>query len=183
MLYYVPNHFYDKSSVITTSSDNIVSRSSLLCGTQNIHLKGKSIIAKDSIVRGDFAKIVIGKYFYLGESSVIRPCSKVLLDKGLAFYPLHIGNYVTIGSNVVSNAKSIGSCVVVGDNVVIGSRVVIRDCVFISSGTVIPDDAIIAPFSYVSGVPYRFIRELPEGTLELFKTNSITKRNQFIPTD
>ncbi len=42
-------------------------------------------------------------------------------DRGLAFFPLNIGDYVSIGDNSVIEAVSIGSYVYIGDGCIIVS--------------------------------------------------------------
>jgi len=79
---------------IQTETGNIVSRQSLIYGSQNIVLSGKSILSPNCILRGDLRRtgsssgssgsggaggtvvIAMGKYCFVGESTVLRPCYK-----------------------------------------------------------------------------------------------------------
>ena len=61
---------------IETATGNRVSRRSVLCGTQNIHLHGKTLIKSGVIVRGDFANVRVGRHCVIGENTVIRPAYK-----------------------------------------------------------------------------------------------------------
>lgn len=90
----------------------------MLCGSQNIVLHGKVIVDKGAIVRGDLANVRTGRYCIISKNSVIRPPFKQF-SKGVAFFPLHIGDHVFIGENSVISAASIGSYVYIGKNVVI----------------------------------------------------------------
>lgn len=92
----------------------------MLCGSQNIVLHGKVIVDKGAIVRGDLANVRTGRYCIISKNSVIRPPFKQF-SKGVAFFPLHIGDHVYIGENSVISAASIGSYVYIGKNVVIVS--------------------------------------------------------------
>ena len=53
--------FFNAKDYISTNSGNTVSRKSVLCGTQNIHLHGKTIISEDTVIRGDLSYIRIGR--------------------------------------------------------------------------------------------------------------------------
>lgn len=99
---------------------NQVNRQTVLCGSQNIVLHGKVIVDKGAIVRGDLANVRTGRYCIISKNSVIRPPFKQF-SKGVAFFPLHIGDHVFIGENSVISAASIGSYVYIGKDVVIVS--------------------------------------------------------------
>lgn len=97
-----------------------VNRQTVLCGSQNIVLHGKVIVDKGAIIRGDLANVRTGRYCIISKNAVIRPPFKQF-SKGVAFFPLHIGDHVYIGDNSVISAASIGSYVYIGKNVVIVS--------------------------------------------------------------
>ena len=93
-----PPIFYNKSEYIQTASGNKVSRQSVLCGSHNISLAGKSIVKPGVILRGDLQMLRIGKFVNIGEESVIRPPYKKWRGGNFAFFPLSIGDHVTIGA-------------------------------------------------------------------------------------
>ena len=157
----LPDTFYNHSDYIETTAGNKVSRQSILCGSQNIVLNGKTIVKNDCIIRGDLANVRIGrqvrgcvssarlwlkfnsfktsrtklqcwlppefeqllsvmaillflpKQCVIGERSVIRPPFKKFM-KGVAFFPLHIGDHVLIEEDCVVNAAQVGSYVHIG---------------------------------------------------------------------
>lgn len=111
---------YNKDEYVETASGNKVSRQTVLCGSQNIVLHGKVIVQSNAIIRGDLANVRTGRYCIISKNSVIRPPFKQF-SKGVAFFPLHIGDHVYIGENSVVSAASIGSYVYIGKNVVIVS--------------------------------------------------------------
>lgn len=63
---------------IETATGNRVSRQSVLCGAQNIHLLGKSVIHQGVVIRGDFANVRMGKHCVISKNCVIRPSFKRL---------------------------------------------------------------------------------------------------------
>jgi len=154
---------YSKAEFIETASGNKVSRQSVLCGSQNIVLNGKTIIMSECIVRGDLANVRIGRFCVLSSRSVIRPPFK-RFSKGGAFFPLHIGDHVFVKEDSIINAAQIGSHVYIGKNCVIGRRSVLKDCCVIADNTVIPPETVVPPFTIMAGSPARVVGELPECT-------------------
>lgn len=157
---------YSKAEYIETASGNKVSRQSVLCGSQNIVLNGKTIIMSDCIIRGDLANVRIGRHCIISSKAVIRPPFKKF-SKGVAFFPLHIGDHVYVGEGSIINAAQIGSYVHIGKNCVIGRRCVLKDCCAIADNTVLPPETVVPPFTLFSGSPGMITSELPECSQDL----------------
>ncbi|KAI1233602.1 hypothetical protein IHE44_0004036 [Lamprotornis superbus] len=201
---------YNKSEYIETASGNKVSRQSVLCGSQNIVLNGKvsagrrlpcarpvpprsprypallsaasltTIVMNDCIIRGDLANVRVGRHCVVKSRSVIRPPFKKF-SKGVAFFPLHIGDHVFIEEDCVVNAAQIGSYVHIGKNCVIGRRCVLKDCCKILDNTVLPPETVVPPFTVFSGCPGLFSGELPECTQELMIDVTKSYYQKFLP--
>eukprot|EP00820_Chromera_velia_P019961 Cvel_28668.t1-p1 / transcript=Cvel_28668.t1 / gene=Cvel_28668 / organism=Chromera_velia_CCMP2878 / gene_product=Dynactin subunit 5, putative / transcript_product=Dynactin subunit 5, putative / location=Cvel_scaffold3797:334-3049(-) / protein_length=175 / sequence_SO=supercontig / SO=protein_coding / is_pseudo=false len=153
--------YYSKNEYITTQSGNKVSRKSVLCGSQNIQLSGKSIIKPGVVLRGDLALLRIGKCVVIGENSVLRPPYK-RYKGGFAYFPMTVGDYVMIGDNSVVSAALIGSFVDIGEDCIICKRCIIKDNAKILPGTVLAPDTVVPPFSVFGGAPGKCVGELPE---------------------
>lgn len=138
----------------------------MLCGSQNIVLNGKTIIQSESIIRGDLANIRIGRHCVISRRAVIRPPFKKF-SKGVAFFPLHVGDHVFINEDTIVNAAHIGSYVYIGKNCVIGRRCVLKDCCMVADNTVLSPETVVPAFSIYSGSPGLFSGELPECTQDL----------------
>ena len=137
---------FNKAEYIETASGNRVSRQSVLCGSQNIILNGKNIVQSEAIIRGDLANVRVGRHCVISSKAVIRPPFKKF-SKGVAFFPLQIGDHVFIGEGSVINAAVVNSYVYIGKNCVIGRRCTIRDCVYIEDGTILPPETVVPTFS------------------------------------
>eukprot|EP00039_Didymoeca_costata_P020232 m.340547 g.340547 ORF g.340547 m.340547 type:complete len:193 (-) comp19364_c0_seq1:44-622(-) len=167
--------FYNKADYIETASGNKISRKSVLCGSGNTRLQGKTIIQSECVIRGDLANVEIGRQCLISERTVIRPPYKLLPKKDdegqvtFAFIPLKIGDSVVIEEDCIINAASIGSFTHIGKNCVIGRRCILKDCSKIADNTVLAPDTVVPPFSEFSGNPGRMTAELPECTKELHK--------------
>jgi len=147
---------YDSNNYMSTSTGNHVSRKSILCGPQNIHLHGKTIIREGAVLRGDLATIRIGRNCIIHGGAVVRPGYK-RYKGGFAFVPMQIGEYVVIGNNSVIEAAAIGTNVVIGNNVIIGRRAIIKDCTVIKDNTVIVADTVVPPFTCFHGIPGKIV--------------------------
>ncbi|XP_047143638.1 dynactin subunit 5 isoform X2 [Hydra vulgaris] len=175
-----PPVMYSKAEYIETASGNKVSRQSVLCGSQNIVLNGKTIIMSECIVRGDLANVRIGRHCVISQRSVIRPPFK-RFSKGGAFFPLHIGDHVFIDEDSIINAAQIGSFVYIGKNCIIGRRCILKDCCAIADNTVLPPDTVVPPFTIMAGSPAQSVGELPECTQENLTELTKCYFQNFIP--
>ncbi|XP_040568725.1 dynactin subunit 5 isoform X2 [Lepeophtheirus salmonis] len=162
----LPDILYKKDAYIETASGNRVSRKSVLCGSQNIILNGKTIVQSDAIVRGDLAHVRVGRHCIISSKSVIRPPFKKF-SKGVAFFPLQIGDHVFVGEGSVINSAFINSYVYIGKNVVIGRRSILKSCCMIEDNTILPPETVVPSFTRYSGSPGKRIGELPECTQDI----------------
>jgi len=176
----LPDTFYNHSDYIETTAGNKVSRQSILCGSQNIVLNGKTIVKNDCIIRGDLANVRIGRQCVIGERSVIRPPFKKFM-KGVAFFPLHIGDHVLIEEDCVVNAAQVGSYVHIGKGSVIGRRCMLKDCCAIAPGSVLPPETVVPAFTVYGGSPAKFVRNLPECTQDLMIDVTKSYYQHFLP--
>lgn len=173
---------YPRSDYITTASGNRVGRGTLLFGSQNITLAGRSVVSQGVILRGDLISLRFGRYVYLDENVLVHPSS--YRSKGQTLHvPLTVGDYVTIGSNTVVRAVAIGSCVTIGEDCVIGNRCILKDYCKLLPGTVLAPDTVVPSFTVFGGKPGRMIAEVPEGDMILLKLAAIRKYNLFLPDD
>lgn len=171
---------FENSQYVETASGNRVSRDAVICGSQNIVLSGKTIIMSHCIIRGDLANIRIGRRCVISEGAVIRPPFKKF-SKGVAFFPLHIGDNVFVGEGAVVNAAQIGSYVHIGRNCVVGRRCVLKDACTLLDNTVLAPETIVPPFSVFGGSPGRLVAELPESTPELMSELTRSYYEHFVP--
>jgi dynactin-5 len=149
-----------------------VSRRADVDGARHVEMKGKSVILSHATVRGDIAKIRMGRYSCIGPHTTVQPSAQN--------QPMSIGSYTRIGSHSVVEAASVGSSVVIGNHVKIGPRVLIKDCCHILDGTVVPPDTVIPPFSLVGGTPSKIIQDMPESTAVIYVEESVQEYTTFV---
>ncbi|XP_047001341.1 uncharacterized protein LOC124618910 [Schistocerca americana] len=172
--------YYNKSEYVETASGNKVSRQTVLCGSQNIVLSGKVIVQSDAIIRGDLANVRAGRHCIISKHAVIRPPFKKF-SKGVAFFPIHMGDHVFVGERSVVNAANVGSYVYIGKNCVIGRRCVLKDCCMIEDDTVLPPETVVPSFTRYAGSPGVCVGELPECTQDLMIEFTRNYYQHFLP--
>jgi len=172
--------YFDSSQYIETASGNKVSRQSVLCGSQNIVINGKTIVMNGCVIRGDLANVRIGRHCIISNRAVIRPAFKKF-SKGVAFFPLHIGDHVLIEEDSVVNAAQVGSYVHIGKNCVIGRRSVLKDCCAIADNTILPPETVVPPFTLYSGSPGKVVSDLPDCTQDLMTDITVNYYQHFKP--
>jgi len=164
-----------RDEYVETATGNKISRSSVLCGTQNIRIQGRSTVETGAVLRGDLAAVKLGKYCLVSSRCVLRPACKIVKHEAMVHFPMVVGDHVFIGEGSVVEATVIGSKVVVGRNCVIGKRCVVKDCVWIKDGTVLAPDTVVAPFSVYEGLPGKLVEELPPSAPDMIQNFIISR--------
>ncbi|XP_044255064.1 dynactin subunit 5 [Tribolium madens] len=177
----LPEINYNKGDYVETASGNKVCRQTVLCGSQNIILQGKVIVQSEAIIRGDLANVRTGRYCIISKEAVIRPPYKKF-SKGVAFFPLVMGDHVFVGERSVVSAAVVGSYVYIGRNCVIGRRCILKDCCVIEDNTVLAPETVVPPFTRYGGSPGMNIGDLPECQADLMVDYTRSYYQHFQPT-
>jgi len=167
------------SAYIETSTGNRVHRKSILCGPQRIRLEGKTTIHSNVMLRGDLAKVSIGKLAHVGANTVLRPCHKVLKNTNFTFFPILIGSYTMVGEDCVISAATIGSYVKIGNNVLINERCIIKDCCEILPNSTLAADTVVPPLAIMGGNPAIIVGHLSESVKTVRKRQAMKLFREF----
>ena len=181
---------HERSTVITTTSGNKISRAAFLCGPQNIRLHGQTLVKAKATIRGDRAPISVGRFCIFGSRSVIKPSAAFVptaaagtAESAASFAPLAIGDFVVVGDGCVVEARKIGSFVLIGEGTVVGNGCIIKDCCRILPGSALPEGMVVPPFSLVSGVPAKIEhKELPCDTAQIIEESCMQEFKRFVVT-
>jgi len=112
---------------------------------------------------------------------VIRPPYKTY--KGVfSYYPMKIGDHVSIGTNSIVEAAQIGSMVEIGKNCIIGRFAIIKDCAKIEDNTIIAPGTVVPSLSIFSGSPGKQIADLPESWVEAVESRAKNRYARFVPS-
>lgn len=134
-------------------------------GLNDIRIDSMTLIEENVIIRGDLGKIQIGPGTILDKNVVLRPCitNPMVPNARIEYKHLQMGANCYIGKNSIVCARSIGSCVYVGEHSIIGDRAEIGSNVKILPHTVIACDTKIPDNCVYGGKPPRYLGEITEG--------------------
>jgi len=174
-------HKYDPNEFINTSNgQHKISKTAQIHGSQQISFVRKCILMNNAIIRGDLSTITMGNHSFIGEKTIVRPCSKIITS-GVTYFPLRIGSHVIINENCIVTAAEIGDFVFVGKNSIIGQSSVIKNCCYIMEDSLLAPDTIAPPFSILGGNPAQIIGKMPVNTSQMMTDLTNELYYKFIP--
>lgn len=106
----------------------------------------------NAVVRGDVHSIRVGAHSNVQDCAVLH---------GMRYlYPVHVGEYVTIGHNATVHGCVVEDCCLIGMGAIVMNNARIGEGSIVAAGAVIPEGMVIPPRSLVTGVPGKVRREL-----------------------
>ena len=116
------------------------------------------------VLRGDIAPIIIGNNTSIQDSSVIH------CDVGVSTI---IGDYVTIGHNVMLHACNIGKASLIGIGAIILDGAEVGEGAIVGAGALVPPNTKIPPYTMVLGIPAKIVRELSKEEIDNLKKHAL----------
>ncbi len=111
----------------------------------------------------------IMKKITIGKGSNIQDGAIVHVDSG---YPVRVGEYVTIGHNVVLHGCTVKDGALIGMGATILNGAVIGEGTLVAAGALVPEGKMIEPGVLVAGVPAKVIRTLTPEEIERSKNGA-----------
>jgi carbonic anhydrase/acetyltransferase-like protein (isoleucine patch superfamily) len=118
----------------------------------DVVLGEQASIWMNAVVRGDVHFIRIGAYSNVQDCSVLHG----MRDQ----YSVNIGEWVTVGHNVILHGCTVEDTCLIGMGSVILNNARIGRGSIVAAGTVIPENVVIEPGSLVMGVPGKVRKQL-----------------------
>lgn len=114
----------------------------------------------NAVLRGDVNSIRIGNHVNIQDGAVLH----TLYQKSV----VEIGNYVTIGHNVIVHGAKINDYALIGMGATLLDYVEVGEGAIIAAGSVVLSNTIIPPHTLWAGVPAKFIKNVePEQSNEM----------------
>ncbi|CAM9245587.1 unnamed protein product [Ectocarpus sp. 13 AM-2016] len=170
---------------VKTRDGDIVFKKAHVHGLHNLFLMGRSIIMPGVIIRGELQEIRIGRYSVVGEGTVIRPAYRIEQEESnlkCRFTPLSVGSHTYIGKSCVIESAGIGCNVRIEDGCVLGRNSFVRDNCHLLPGTVLPEGAVVPPFTVLQGCPARMVSALHESTPSVWTEDAVNFYETFEPS-
>ncbi len=149
------------SRVITESDEVWIAPNAVVIG--RVRIGRNASIWWNSVVRGDFADITIGRDTNIQDGSVLH------VDFGA---PLTVGNGVTVGHMAMIHGCEIGDNTLIGIGSIILNHAKIGPNCLIAANTLITERKEIPEGSLVMGSPGKVVRQLAPEEIEGIRKNT-----------
>jgi carbonic anhydrase/acetyltransferase-like protein (isoleucine patch superfamily) len=130
----------------------------------DVQMHTYSSIWFNAVLRADNASIRIGAYSNVQDGAVIHTD---------ADFPVHVGDYVTIGHQAIIHGCTIEHHVLVGMGAIIMDGAHIGSHSLIAAGALVPEGVNIPPYSLVVGMPAKVRRSLTEEEQAKIQTSAL----------
>lgn len=143
------NKFLNK--IPDTSGANFIAWNSDISG--DVVLGKETSVWFSATIRGDIAPIRIGDYSNIQDGTVCHVSTGV---------PLTVGNWVTVGHNVILHACTINDHCLIGMGAIILDNAEIGDHSIVGAGSLVTGGKKFPPRSMILGSPAKAVRELTD---------------------
>lgn len=106
----------------------------------------------NAVLRGDVHEIRVGHYSNVQDGSILHGMKEQ--------YGVYVGDYVTVGHNVILHGCKIEDRCLIGMGSIILNGAVVGSGSIIAAGTLIPEKTVVEPNSLWMGSPGKFRRKL-----------------------
>lgn len=134
-----------------------------------------SSVFPGAVLRGDLAKIIVGKYSNIQDNVVLHAGELRERDK-VTYLPVEIGNYVTVAHAAVVHGSKIGDVTLIGIGAMIHSSIVGEGSIIGINATVL-ENTTIPKRSVVVGVPAKVIKTVDDETYSIIKKHALKYYN------
>jgi carbonic anhydrase/acetyltransferase-like protein (isoleucine patch superfamily) len=134
-----------------------------------------SSVWMNAVLRGDVHEIRVGHYSNIQDGSILHGMKEQ--------YGVYVGDYVTVGHNVILHGCRIESRCLIGMGSIILNGAVIGSGSIIAAGTLIPEKTVVEPNSLWMGSPGKFRRHLEkkdEDSILRYVENYIGYKKQYL---
>ncbi len=106
----------------------------------------------NAVLRGDVHEIRVGHYSNIQDGSILHGMKEQ--------YGVYVGDYVTVGHNVILHGCKVEDRCLIGMGSIILNGAVVGSGSIIAAGTLIPEKTVVEPNSLWLGSPGKFRRHL-----------------------
>ena len=124
----------------------------------DVHIGEHSSIWPGVVLRGDMYYIRIGNYTSIQDNSILH------VTQGQ--YPTIVGDYVTVGHNVILHGCTVKDRCLVGMGAIVLDNAVVGEGALVAAGAVVGMGQAVPPRTLVAGIPAKVKRELTDEELK-----------------
>jgi len=113
-------------------------------------------------LRGDMAKIIVGKNTNIQDNAVIHTNTDM---------PTIIGSHITIGHGAIIHAATIHDHALIGMGAIILDGAIVEEYAMVGAGCLVPPGKVVPKNTLVVGNPMKIVRELTKEEIEANQKN------------
>jgi carbonic anhydrase/acetyltransferase-like protein (isoleucine patch superfamily) len=118
----------------------------------------------NAVIRGDRAKIVIGKCSNVQDCCIIHSPER---------FPVRIGDHVTIGHGAKVHGAEVGDNCLIGMGAILMNGCKIGAGSVVAAASVVTENTIIPPGTIAMGAPAKVVRRLSAEEIDSIKQNAL----------
>ncbi|MBI3949425.1 MAG: gamma carbonic anhydrase family protein [Acidobacteria bacterium] len=124
----------------------------------DVHIGEHSSIWPGAVLRGDLYYIRVGRYTNIQDGSILH----VITGK----YPTIVGDYVTVGHNVILHGCTVKDRCLIGMGAIVLDDAVVGEQALVAAGSLVAMGQVVPPRTLVAGIPAKVKRELSEEEIQ-----------------
>ena len=132
-----------------------------------VEIGAESFVLPMTVLRGDVNAIRIGAHTNVQDGSVLHVNSDSPIQPGGS--PLTVGDYVTVGHQVLLHGCEIGNNCLIGMSATVMDMVVIEDNVMVAAGSLVTPGKHLSSGYLYAGSPVKQVRELRQVEFDMIK--------------
>ncbi len=126
-----------------------------------------------AVIRGDVAKITIGKYSNIQDNAVLHGGDVYEGDNLKNHLPVEIGDYVTVAHGSVVHGSKVEDVSMIGIRAIVFEGSVIGEGSIVGMNAVVLENSKIPPRSIVVGVPAKVVKRVDDITYSRLKKHAL----------
>ncbi len=151
--------------------DAMVSSSATVIGDVEIS-EGTSVFP-GAVLRGDVAKITIGRYSNIQENVVVHGGAIYEGDDLKGHLPVEIGDYVTVAHGAVVHGSKIEDVSMIGIGAIVFGGSIVGEGSIVGMNATVLENSIIPKRSVVVGVPAKVVKNVDNTTYSRIKKHAL----------
>ena len=156
------------------ADDALIASSATVIG--DVEIQSESSVFPGAVIRGDVAKIKIGRCSNIQDNVVIHGGWIYEGGEVKGTAPVEIGDYVSVTHGVILHGCKVDSVSLIGVGSIIFDGSVIGEGSIVGMGSVLLEGTIVPERSIVVGVPGKVIKRTSEGDYSMIKRNALQYR-------
>ena len=163
--------FHYKGKFPEIHKDAMVSSLATVIG--DVEISKCATVFPGAIIRGDVAKITIGKHTNIQDNAILHGGDVYEGDNLKNHIPVEIGDYVTVAHGSVVHGSTIEDVSMIGIRAIVFEGSVIGEGSIVGMNAVVPENSKIPPRSIIVGVPAEVIKKVDDITYSRLRKHAL----------